>query len=309
MGLYRNLLFISRGAGEPPDGLKQAFKLARGSRSRIDVLVVPRRLPVSLDRYRQDFEASLIREVNASIDSLRASQTQDERKIKVKVDVETGDIPVTRIIRRMLRNGNDAVFKEAEPLDGGRGYRSIEMELLRKCPHPVWLNRPAGDRNAVAVAIDPEGTEKWSRDFAMRLLKHASDLASAWNREMHVISCWNYELEEYLRGSGWIDISEAELTRDIAETQLQHRAALDGLIEESGISPPFRVHHLRGEAERIIPMTVTEQAVEVLVMGSVGRRGIPGYIIGNTAENVIQSLDCSLLALKPPGFVTPIKAI
>ena len=309
MGLYRNLLIISRGAGDQLHGLKQAFRLARSSRSRIDVLVVPRRLPASLERYRQDFEVSLAREVSASIDSLRASQTPDERKIKVKVDVETGDLQVTRIIRRMLRNGNDAVFKEAEPLGSGRGFRSIEMELLRNCPHPVWLNRPAGDREVVAVAVDPEGTEKWSRDFAVRLLKHASDLAGAWDRKLHVISCWNYELEEYLRGSGWIDISEAELARDIAETQLRHRAALDGLIEESDISPPFRVHHLRGEAEEMIPMTVTEQAVEVLVMGTVGRRRIPGYIIGNTAENIIQSLDCSLLALKPSGFVTPIEVV
>lgn len=31
-------------------------------------------------------------------------------------------------------------------------------------------------------------------------------------------------------------------------------------------------------------------------------------IIGNTAENILQKIDCSLLALKPLGFVSPVKA-
>ncbi|HRE31359.1 MAG TPA: universal stress protein, partial [Candidatus Berkiella sp.] len=35
---------------------------------------------------------------------------------------------------------------------------------------------------------------------------------------------------------------------------------------------------------------------------------IPGFIIGNTAENVLQKISCSLLALKPNGFISPVKS-
>ena len=42
-------------------------------------------------------------------------------------------------------------------------------------------------------------------------------------------------------------------------------------------------------------------------MGTVGRSGIDGVIIGNTAEKVLNRIECSVLALKPPGFVTPIR--
>jgi len=51
-----------------------------------------------------------------------------------------------------------------------------------------------------------------------------------------------------------------------------------------------------------------KQPIDVLVMGTLGRTGISGFIIGNTAENVVQKLECSLLALKPGGFVSPVKA-
>ncbi|MDF5010076.1 universal stress protein, partial [Vibrio parahaemolyticus] len=42
-------------------------------------------------------------------------------------------------------------------------------------------------------------------------------------------------------------------------------------------------------------------------MGTLARTGISGYVIGNTAENILQSINCSLVALKPDGFVSPIQ--
>jgi nucleotide-binding universal stress UspA family protein len=41
-------------------------------------------------------------------------------------------------------------------------------------------------------------------------------------------------------------------------------------------------------------------------MGTIARTGISGFIMGNTAETILNRLDCSVLAIKPPGFETPI---
>ena len=32
----------------------------------------------------------------------------------------------------------------------------------------------------------------------------------------------------------------------------------------------------------------------------------PGFIMGNTAETILNQIDCSVLAIKPPGFKTPV---
>ena len=58
--------------------------------------------------------------------------------------------------------------------------------------------------------------------------------------------------------------------------------------------------------ERIIPAIVNEKSIEVVVMGTIARTGIPGLLIGNTAEEVINQVDCSVLAIKPEGFVSPL---
>jgi len=41
-------------------------------------------------------------------------------------------------------------------------------------------------------------------------------------------------------------------------------------------------------------------------MGTVCRTGLSGFIIGNTAEKVLSEVNCSVLTVKPEGFVTPV---
>ena len=68
-----------------------------------------------------------------------------------------------------------------------------------------------------------------------------------------------------------------------------------------------KVHILEGEAEELIPRMVSKKKVELVVMGTVCRTGLPGFFIGNTAEKILHKLDCSVLAIKPDGFQTPVK--
>ncbi|MBE0500573.1 MAG: universal stress protein [Desulfuromonadales bacterium] len=45
---------------------------------------------------------------------------------------------------------------------------------------------------------------------------------------------------------------------------------------------------------------------DIVVMGTVARTGLPGLLIGNTAEFVLARISCSILAIKPQGFNTPV---
>ena len=71
-----------------------------------------------------------------------------------------------------------------------------------------------------------------------------------------------------------------------------------------GLNP--QVHLTEGNAEDVILSVAREEHIELIVMGTVGRVGIPGFFIGNTAEEVLRQIDCSVLTVKPDGFVTPV---
>jgi len=65
-----------------------------------------------------------------------------------------------------------------------------------------------------------------------------------------------------------------------------------------------RLH--RGEPDAIIPEFVVAEGVDLMVMGTVARSGLAGLLIGTTAERVLRKLPCSVLTVKPDGFVSPI---
>ena len=63
---------------------------------------------------------------------------------------------------------------------------------------------------------------------------------------------------------------------------------------------------MAGEPDELIPELVNKNSIDIVVMGTVSRTGLSGFFIGNTAEKMLQELDCSVLAVKPDGFVTPV---
>ncbi len=67
-----------------------------------------------------------------------------------------------------------------------------------------------------------------------------------------------------------------------------------------------KVHLVKGFARDVVPALVKKYQIDLVMMGTVGRTGIPGFLMGNTAETILNRIDCSVLAIKPGGFVTPV---
>lgn len=67
-----------------------------------------------------------------------------------------------------------------------------------------------------------------------------------------------------------------------------------------------RVLHLKGRPALTLIRRVEEEKIDTIVMGTVARVGIAGFFIGNTAETILGRVSCSVLAVKPEGFVTPV---
>jgi universal stress protein E len=65
-------------------------------------------------------------------------------------------------------------------------------------------------------------------------------------------------------------------------------------------------HVEEGLPETVIEQTALSIDAELVILGTVGRTGISAALIGNTAEHVIDQLNCDVLALKPDGYVSPL---
>lgn len=308
---YHNLLYVSHGTADETEGLKQALSLARNNEAPLKVLIVSPEFPKEFPDYRKKFEESLLAEAKSSIKSTKEAIKLEEDVVDISIELVSDQTPAIKIIQHVLQDGHDLVIKEAEPRDKKGGFKAIDMVLLRKCPCAVWLCRPIKQSRQdirVGVAIDPESQESAAEALSKRMLALSHSLAESCSGEMHIVSCWDYEFESYLRGNPWAKIPDAKIAETVLHVQHEHRAALESLIKASGISGKHHVHHLRGKADKKVPDFVKEEKIDILVMGTVARTGIPGFMIGNTAENIVQKLTCSLMALKPQGYISPVKA-
>ncbi len=222
------------------------------------------------------------------------------------------------VIRHVSDIGCDFVVKAAEPLTGVHRFlfASTDQHLLRKCPCPVWLQTPtapvAPKRILAAIDLDiwdaaePETLTALNR----RVVDAARGIANAPDAEVIVLHAWDAIGE----GIVWAFATgtDARLSADryVNEVLGARQRAMTKFVasvDHANASGPRLVPHLmRGTPERVIEEQSRLLTADVVVMGTVARTGVSGIFIGNTAENIINSLGCPVLAVKPEGFVSPV---
>jgi nucleotide-binding universal stress UspA family protein len=93
------------------------------------------------------------------------------------------------------------------------------------------------------------------------------------------------------------------------DMQAEVRRGLDELLARWPRRPAAaRVDLIKGEPAEVLERFVAEHGIDLIVMGTVARAGVPGLLIGNTAEAVVPRVRCSVLTVKPEGFVSPLGA-
>lgn len=307
---YRNILYVSHGTADETEGLRQALSLARNNEAPLKVILLIPALPKQFADHQSKYEAGLVSQMKVSIEQTSQALKLDTSLLKMTIEVLNEKAAVNAVIKQVLQHGFDLVIKEADQSDEQKRYQARDMDLLRKCPAAVWLCRPISksrDKMQIAVAIDPEVANEADEKLSIRLLQLARSLADTCSGELHILSCWNFPLESELRHNVFIKVSEDEIERMVEEEREAHLQKLDRLLALARLQGSNHIHHLRGNPDKLIPKFARDQEVNVMVMGTVARTGIKGVMIGNTAENIIQKLPSSLLALKPESFESPVK--
>lgn len=319
MKQFRNLLFVIEPGDQDQQGsLARAASLAEQNQADLTVLSVidrPRLGPFFSQERAAEIEQSVRAHEQARIDSLIAACAPGTA---IPSDVRFGT-PFLEAIRDVLRNGRDLVIKQAEDPQLSRLlFGGTDLHLLRKCPCPVWILRPdeqSGYRRVVAaIDFDPWETEDVDDSLNDQILDLAAGVALADFAELHLVHAWEPVADSLVRVFG-SDLSEDEILRGTDEERIGHQAQLEReaaqlvtrLGSDSGGYLAPQLHLRQGSPRQVIPKLVDELGADLVVMGTLSRSGIPGFLIGNTAEAILDSLGCSVVTLKPAGFESPVK--
>lgn len=215
--------------------------------------------------------------------------------------------PFIAVIRRVLSQGYDLVIKAGADHEE-LFFTAQEMQLLRKCPCPVWIikDRVADEVEHIMASVDPDPDDPVRNGLNRRIMELATSLQERTGGALHVVNAWRLQEESALR-SARVKLSDAEVDAFVETARQASAARLDALMNDFAETKHLRTtHHEKGVADDIVPRMTKELSIDVLVMGTVGRAGVPGFFIGNTAETILRRVSCSVLAVKPESFVSPV---
>lgn len=210
------------------------------------------------------------------------------------------------ITRAVLRHAYDLAIVGTRNLGTVERFLfgSTAMKLLHNCPCPVWITRPEHHPMPANLLVASDFSAV--SDEALRLAQGIGTLTGA---RVHLLHAVDYPLDR-LWSTGLLDSStrayhdqvNAE-AREALEQQLARVAA-------GAATPSVEIHVVEGLsiADTAILEFVERNHIDLLVMGTMARGGIPGVFIGNTAERLVTHVQCSLLAVKPVDFHCPIRA-
>ena len=288
--------------------LYRAAGLARANGASLSVIVILKRLPVEdlplgtrtlarfhyPDNFREAIEKRYRYRVGQHIAGLG-------RDIAVDFTIKWSRRPFLTIIQHVMSHGHDLVVKEMRRSTGlgATLLSSTDRHLMRKCPSTIWAMKPGhpAGYHRVLAAVDPFPVDETNNELNQRILQLADSFSANVDAELHIAnaycagpatSIFGFNLHEY--------------QQDLATV---HRDHLDALLKTCSICPSA-THLLCGDPDEVIPEFAVREGIDAIVMATSSRGGIPGLLIGNTAERILDRVTCDIVVVKPKGFITPV---
>jgi len=279
--------------------------------------------PPDIDRFARSTGMTAAQMIDKLVDLRRLAIVDLARQTGV-IDLENVHItvgkPFFEISRYVAANDIDIVIKTAERLSGsGRFlFASTDQHLVRKCPCAVWLRLPESPHppKIILAAVD---VDDWDAREPLTLaalnrqiVETSLHLAVGHDAVIHVLHVWDAPGEGLVGMFSSGQDSQIAAQSYVNDVQGAHTKSLERLIS------PYRAEALKTGGPRILSRlgkgtvrsVIAEHAdslgADILVMGTVARTGISGILIGNTAEDILNTVDCSVMTVKPDGFVSPL---
>lgn len=215
--------------------------------------------------------------------------------------------------REVIRGKHDLVMVTARDMKkiSKQLFECPSRELFLVCPCSLWIAklRKFGIRSKrILAALPGEGTghvDLVCDGLSAKILDYAAAIAALEGAELHVVHALpKYGVKGMKKGSK----VRPDLSDFIDDLRAKLRESCSGLLTSYGLDlEPNQVHLLVGNPVNVLPEFVNELGVDLLAMGTAARSGLAGFVYGNTAEKVLQEVNCSILAVKPDSFVSPVE--
>jgi len=307
MEKYKRILAIIDATHDDQKALKRAVELANKTDASITAFLTIYDFSYEMttmlsSEEREAMRTSVINDrlqwMNNQVDAI------SHPGINIDCKVVWHNRPFEQIIEQVLTNGYDIVIKGTHQHDKLKSviFTPTDWHILRKCPCPVLLVKdhlwPKGGNIIASLNIGSDDKEHQSLNN--NITEEAVNLSKLIEANVHLVNSFPGTPINIA-----IEIPEFNAT-EYNDSMFKHHQQSMQLHAERFAIKEENTHVMEGLPEDVIEDLSLELDAELVILGTIGRTGLSAALIGNTAEHVIDKLNCDLLALKPDGYVSPL---
>ncbi|SFB56322.1 universal stress protein [Azotobacter beijerinckii] len=298
MNLHQLLVVIDP-TQEAQPALERAAWLARNTGAALELLVCEFEpaLDNSLlfdEQQTEQARTALLAHRLARLEELAAPLRAEG--LSVQIEARWGKPLHRTILARVEELKPDLVFKAAHShsLLKRLLLTNTCWQLLRHCPAPLWLvHHGPWQGRRLCAALDPLHSADKSAHLDHRLIAAARELAGRLQLDAHYLHCYAPLPRRLVFDAELVATYDAYVERG----NRQHRQAFEQLLAPYAVPASHR-HLEQGYPEELIPRFVRDRQIDLLLMGVVARGHLDNALIGNTAERVLEAVECDLLVLR-----------
>ncbi len=180
------------------------------------------------------------------------------------------------------------------------GLGTVASGCVRGAPCDVLLVRDTkpGPFASIVACVD-------FSDTSLDALKIAARLAAADGAKLHVLHVYQGPANLFPFVSSVVEVMDKANAQIKAEATQRVAQMIDTALKNAGtecasLKPSVHVNDAAGHGRGIVDF-VTQHGADLVVLGTRGQTNLRDVLLGSTAERVLRSAPCSILAVKPPG--------
>lgn len=309
---FRRILLLAPQAEGARALVERAVMMAQRSGATLDVVdVLSRTIPIRGDRSRSKLKAAH-RAAIATRDKELADLVEPfrERGVEMTSRALLGRL-VPEVVNQIERNGHDLAVV---PVSGERGVgekhlRAVTAQMIRRCPCPVWVMKPTQpQRHGVLVAVNPGSPGDKKGNLSRSLLRLAVCFSRLEGGHLSVLHIWQLLGESQIRRP--LVGARPEKFEALLDTAHKRAAVrMKRFLAEFDLeSSPYELHLAKEHrpAKAIVDFAAWRQ-IETVVLGTADRSGLARLLIGNSADEVLRAVECSIVTFKAGRSFPPIE--
>lgn len=296
--IQRILVVVDPTVVEQP-ALEKAARIALSCRSSLELFIcdVQQEIPESWaggdrnEEYREMMRLRLLADLHRLAEPLKARGLDVSTVCEWHAPLEEG------IGHHIIRTRPDLVVKDTHwhAAMPRVTLTRTDWNLIRQVPAPLLLTRRRAWTGSprVAAAIDPFHPADRPATLDEAIVGEGRSLADALAGDLDILHV--LQTPPHLPGD---HVSPEHK----AAAHVRARAAVESLARGAQAG----AHFTEGTVIDGLVRLVHERTPDVLVMGAVARPRWVHSAASGTAAQILERLDCDLLVMKPPGFVSPL---